>query len=496
MAAKNFAISSVATAPSPATSGTSLVVASGEGARFPGVPFKATIWPSSATTTPANAEVVTVTARATDTLTIVRAQESSTARTVVVGDQIAATLTASMYDAPILTGPRPWADVRAYGATGDGTTDDTTALQAAINAANTAGGGVVYVPKGTYISLTLTLYANVWLRGDGLGASILKLKTGANADLLGSSSAANVHLSDLTLDGNRANQTGTSRCYMASLSDYSVMERVRFTGGRSFGLGLGGSKYYRAIGCRFDDCGNDPNAGDGLVWVGNNGATYSTDGVFDRCLFVGRAAGPEGVTITADRTTVANSFFIGNDTHQDASGFYIGAAVRDLRMANNHIEKCGNYGIDVDFSNTDATYGVVLEGNVIRECRNAAIGIASNGAVLAGNHCNNNGRTINATAPDAGSGVGILVDGANIVISGGRCTDTQGTKTQNYGIKCRNLSGVLSKLTVVGTDIEGNLSDGIAGLDIVTGTTIARGVRTQDDLGGSGYTETIAWGTD
>ena len=41
-------------------------------------------------------------------------------------------------------------NVRSYGATGDGTTDDTTAVQAAIDAAISAGGGVVYFPRGVY----------------------------------------------------------------------------------------------------------------------------------------------------------------------------------------------------------------------------------------------------------------------------------------------------------------------------------------------------------
>lgn len=91
---QNFAYSTVASAPSPATSGTSLVVAAGEGAKFPAVPFNATIWPVSVQPLSTNAEIVRVTARSTDTLTIVRAQEGSSARTVVVGDQIAATITA------------------------------------------------------------------------------------------------------------------------------------------------------------------------------------------------------------------------------------------------------------------------------------------------------------------------------------------------------------------------------------------------------------------
>lgn len=93
----NFAVSAVATAPSPATSGTSLVVSSGHGTRFPDVPFQLTICPVGSAPTPANAEIVKVTNVATDTLTIVRAQEGTTARSVVVGDQVAATLTAALF---------------------------------------------------------------------------------------------------------------------------------------------------------------------------------------------------------------------------------------------------------------------------------------------------------------------------------------------------------------------------------------------------------------
>jgi len=42
-------------------------------------------------------------------------------------------------------------NVKAFGALGDGTTDDTTAIQNAINAADAAGGGVVYLPNGIYV---------------------------------------------------------------------------------------------------------------------------------------------------------------------------------------------------------------------------------------------------------------------------------------------------------------------------------------------------------
>lgn len=90
----NFAYSLVATAPSPASSGTSLVVTAADGAKFPAVPFNAVVWATAANPLTTNAEVVRVTAISTDTFTITRAQEGSSARTVVVGDQIAAAITA------------------------------------------------------------------------------------------------------------------------------------------------------------------------------------------------------------------------------------------------------------------------------------------------------------------------------------------------------------------------------------------------------------------
>lgn len=90
----NFSYSLVATAPSPATSGTSLVVTAGQGVLFPATPFNITIWPTASQPLSTNAEIVTVTAVSTDTFTIVRTQEGTSARTVIIGDQIAATITA------------------------------------------------------------------------------------------------------------------------------------------------------------------------------------------------------------------------------------------------------------------------------------------------------------------------------------------------------------------------------------------------------------------
>ena len=65
-------------------------------------------------------------------------------------------------------------DVRAYGAVGDGTTDDASAFTAAIAAASDAGGGTVFVPPGTWkLGTAVQLLQGVSIRGAGHVATTL-----------------------------------------------------------------------------------------------------------------------------------------------------------------------------------------------------------------------------------------------------------------------------------------------------------------------------------
>lgn len=89
---KNFASTTVTAAPSPSTSGTSMDV--DDGTVFPTVPFNAVVWPANVTApTDVNAEIVRVTNIATDTLTITRTQEGTSARSIQVGDRVMAAIT-------------------------------------------------------------------------------------------------------------------------------------------------------------------------------------------------------------------------------------------------------------------------------------------------------------------------------------------------------------------------------------------------------------------
>src|SRR4051812_7815487 len=90
----NFGYTTVTAAPAPAGSGTSLTVT--DASVFPAAPFNATVWAAGEIPLESNAEIVRVTAVVGNVLTIARAQEDTSARSILVGDQIANTITAKV----------------------------------------------------------------------------------------------------------------------------------------------------------------------------------------------------------------------------------------------------------------------------------------------------------------------------------------------------------------------------------------------------------------
>lgn len=67
-------------------------------------------------------------------------------------------------------------DVRTFGAKGDGVTDDTAAIQRAIDAADSAGGGTVFIPEGIFSAELVALRDNVVVCGVG-PSSIVRQRT-------------------------------------------------------------------------------------------------------------------------------------------------------------------------------------------------------------------------------------------------------------------------------------------------------------------------------
>jgi len=74
----------------------------------------------------------------------------------------------------------PVYNVKTFGATGDGKMLDTSAINKAIDAAATAGGGTVYFPAGNYLSVSIHLKSNISLYLDQ-GATVVAANTSADA---------------------------------------------------------------------------------------------------------------------------------------------------------------------------------------------------------------------------------------------------------------------------------------------------------------------------
>jgi hypothetical protein len=159
-----------------------------------------------------------------DTIRLYRGNKSGLP-TVLDGEPVWAHDTGELYvggrygNVPIGYGIRP----EAYGAKGDGTTDDSVAVQAAADAVNTAGGGVILFGPKTYIC-NFTVGDHTTLRGSGIRKTILKARAGSNAAVVQGKNFAtltgkayavgdtargdnSVCIFDLTIDGNKDNQT-------------------------------------------------------------------------------------------------------------------------------------------------------------------------------------------------------------------------------------------------------------------------------------------------
>jgi len=124
---------------------------------------------------------------------------------------------------------KPWVDVRAYGAKGDGVTDDTAAIRSAVESFDVYGsgkGGILFFPHGTYLvtpyesPIYAGYYAGIWMHrkiiymGSGMGATTIKLCDNA---VNGSTIIFNriigeefldhdIAFYDMTIDGNNLNQ--------------------------------------------------------------------------------------------------------------------------------------------------------------------------------------------------------------------------------------------------------------------------------------------------
>lgn len=188
-----------------------------------------------------------------------------------------------------------------FGATFDGTTDDSTALQAAIDAAISTKKAL-YLDAGiAIVGTALSVPSALTIIGSGRASTTLKATNGLNGYVItftGGPAGVGVvgaHFADFTIDGNSANQTAGG----GVLADGAVQcsfERLHLTSCYNWGLKVGPitggafGHHNRIVSCLFDNAGGSAGFGGG-VWLTSSDENWLVMSDFE---FLGGATSPIG----------------------------------------------------------------------------------------------------------------------------------------------------------------------------------------------------------
>ncbi len=188
-----------------------------------------------------------------------------------------------------------------YGVQFDGSTDDATALQAAIDAAIAAKKPLMLPPGTAIIGTTLTVNSAVTVIGAGREATTLKATASLNDYVITFNSGQNgvaivgAHLCDFTIDGNSANESAGGGIKADGAVQCSF-ERLHFTSCYDWGLKLGPmpggafGHHNRVMQCLFDQGGLSAGFGGG-VWTTSSDENWFISSDFE---YLGGSSNPIG----------------------------------------------------------------------------------------------------------------------------------------------------------------------------------------------------------
>lgn len=168
----------------------------------------------------------------------------------------------------------------------DGTADNVQ-IQAAVDAANSAGGGIVFLQKGTYqLAAMVTLYQNVKLVGAGFGKSIVTISASFSGGVMfrdNSGDADNIEVTGITFDASGKTNVGYLHIYKG---DNVKVHNNRFTGASCSDPN---SKWGVRLGHYVDGNGDDIQSRN--VRFCDNLMDNTNTGTFEQLLFVNQRSG-------------------------------------------------------------------------------------------------------------------------------------------------------------------------------------------------------------
>jgi hypothetical protein len=382
---------------------------------------------------------------------------------------------------------------KTYNAVGDGVADDRAAIQAAIDAANSAAGGIVFLPKGTYKVTTtpLILKSNVSVIGVG-HSSVIKgsIDTGHGLITMGTPGVystsktlnTRVVLKDFKI---HADASGSHGCHLRNTS-YLIIDNVEVEGYGITGL-IRQSLWFEH--CDFVHIKaptvHDSN-GNGVQVNGCDHVTLEApivDNVRDDAIDIDydflhtSTVKSRWVTVSGhviDGVTAGNGIRVENSDYvaigagsvRDTvnAGIRINSAnsvsCRYISVTGQVISDCLVYGIDVQYeSGTQDVQKVTLAGNTIVNCGNTGTGTGGGIAFrgTSGDHVAEGNNVSSCGNSGAGDRGGVLFwKSNNILYSGGSITDCT-----NMAVNAWNGDALttITSVVVQGVKLRNNTAD-------------------------------------
>lgn len=270
---------------------------------------------------------------------------------------------------------RETVSVKDFGAVGDGVTDDTAAIQAAIDAAPT-GGSIVF-PTGTYsVASIITLKSDISLIG--YGAKLIR--TGSNDHILSANfvdNLKNVHIEGLSFDYDQSSGVSIISNFLVELvgGNTLIAENLsiincNFYRSPSAAFKIQNARYVNIQGCHFEEC--DDN---GVYTLGCDYVTVSNNTFLNN-------SGRSIMLLVTSNSVISNNVVRANQTaFYEAIGMQGGNNVTISSNSIDGLSVANSRGIVVMEYEADATvepYNITVIGNVIKNCPNKGILIQNN----------------------------------------------------------------------------------------------------------------------
>lgn len=327
-----------------------------------------------------------------------------------------------------------------FGAEGDGTTDDSVAVQAALNA---AGAGEVFFPPGTYVVDAVDPPSGVTIRGAGTDTVIKQKANSASAFDLASGTSG-VTIRDLVIDGNSANIASTAVGIQIQGSNH-LIDNVGVYDAKTNAIQITDLATHITIrGCRVYKVNAATACAESGIVVHATSAVNAPQYILvEGCHVEDTTMTGIGITGIGKFCTFANN--ITDDTGEDGVAAYNRDNYQILAIGNN-IRSPGNNGIHLG-GNNFAAVGNVIENVTVG--RGIVMASDPNGSPTPSEHV-----VVSANLIDTVTLDGILVQ----QITGATVT---GNRVESCGQHALSLSTV-TEASVTGNVLTGSTTHGIA----------------------------------